>query len=385
MNWKDEKFKFETRAIHAGQKPDPSTGAIMTPVYLSSTFVQSSPGVHKGYDYSRADNPTREAFENCLANLEGAKFGHAFGSGCGAMTTLLHLLKAGDHVVCSDDVYGGTFRLFDQVIRNNGIDFDFVNMTDVSNVEKALKPNTKLIWMETPTNPLMKLCDIRAICKVGKEKAIISVVDNTFMSPFFQKPLELGADISMHSTTKYIGGHSDLIGGATVTNNSELADKIKYLQKSMGAIPSPFDCFMGLRSLKTLAVRMKTHEQNAKVIADFLENHKKIDKVVYPGLKSHPQYDLACEQMTGFGGMITFFIKGGLDNAVKFLEKVEVFTLAESLGGVESLVEHPAIMTHASVPKEIREKIGLSDSLIRISVGIEDVTDLVADIEQALG
>jgi cystathionine gamma-lyase len=378
-----EKMKFSTRAIHAGQQPDPTTGAIMTPVYLTSTYVQQSPGVHKGWDYSRSHNPTRAAYESCIANLEGGQFGFAFASGCAATTAVLHVLKQGDHVVAFDDMYGGTFRLFDKVLRHNGYEFTYTDLTSVENFEKAIQPNTKMVWLETPTNPTLKLTDIAAIAKIAKQKNIIVAVDNTFMSPYFQRPLELGADIVVHSATKYIGGHSDMVGGVAVTNNAQLAEKIGFMSNSMGGIQSPFDSFLALRSLKTLLIRMKAHAENAAKVAHYLETHPLVDKVVYPGLKSHPQHALAQQQMHGFGGMITFFIKGGLEASRKFLESVEVFALAESLGGVESLIEHPAIMTHASVPAEQRKKLGIDDSLIRLSVGIEDCDDLLADLKQA--
>lgn len=381
--WLTSRFGFDTRAIHAGQEPDPSTGAIMTPVYLTSTYVQESPGVHKGYDYSRTHNPTRKAYEACLANLENAQHGFAFGSGCAASTTILHLLKQGDHVVCSDDVYGGTFRLFDKVIRHNGIEFSFVDLSKAENLTAALRPNTKMIWIETPTNPMLKLIDIAAIASVAKSRAILTVVDNTFMSPYFQRPLDLGADLAYHSTTKYVGGHSDMVGGAVLTSRADLAERMGFLQNSIGAIPGPFDCFLAMRSLKTLGVRMRAHESNAKKVAQFLESHPKVARVVYPGLESHPQHALAKKQMLGFGGMMTFYIKGDLGNARKFLENVSVFSLAESLGGVESLIEHPAIMTHASIPPENRKKLGIDDTLIRLSVGIEDCDDLIRDLETA--
>jgi cystathionine gamma-lyase len=355
----DRKVDFATRAIHAGQNPDPTTGAIMTPVYLTSTYVQESPGVHKGYEYSRTGNPTRKAYEDCLASLESGKYGFAFASGCAATTTVMHLLKAGDHVVACDDMYGGTFRLFDKVLRHNGIEFSFVDLTNPESFEKAIQPNTKLIWIETPTNPMLKLVD-------------------------FQRPLELGADVVVHSTTKYINGHSDVVGGAVVTNRQDLAERIAFLSNSMGGIQSTFDAFLCMRSLKTLPVRMRTHEANAKTIATFLEGHARVEKVIYPGLASHPQHALAKEQMSGFGGMITFYIKGGMPESRGFLEKVKIFSLAESLGGVESLIEHPAIMTHASVPAENRKALGISDNLVRLSVGIEDVQDLLWDLEQAL-
>ena len=378
-----QELGFSTRAIHAGQHPDPSTGAIMTPVYLSSTYVQESPGVHKGWEYSRTHNPTRKAFENCIASLEDAKYGFAFASGCAATTTILHLLKQGDHVVAMDDMYGGTFRLFDKILRHNGIEFSFVDLTNTQNLQSALKPNTKMIWIETPTNPTLKLADIQKISSLAKAKAITTVVDNTFMSPYFQKPLNLGADIVVHSVTKYIGGHSDVVGGVAVTNTPALAERLAFLSNSMGGIMGAFDAFMCLRSLKTLPLRMSAHQKNALQIAEFLQSHPLVQKVVYPGLSSHPQHDLAKAQMSGFGGMITFYIKGGLAAARKFLESVKIFSVAESLGGVESLVEHPAIMTHASVPAEQRKILGIDDSLIRLSVGVEDTEDLVKDLKNA--
>ncbi len=378
-----DKMKFNTRAIHAGQNPDPSTGAIMTPVYLTSTYVQESPGVHKGWEYSRTHNPTRRAYENCIANLESAKYGFAFASGCAATTTVLHMLKMGDHVVAMDDMYGGTFRLFNRVLKNNGIEFSFIDLTDSNNLESALQSNTKMIWIETPTNPTLKLADIRTICEIAHKKNILVVVDNTFMSPYFQRPIELGADIVVHSATKYIGGHSDVVGGVAVTSNAEIAEKLAFLSNSMGGVQGAFDAFLALRSLKTLPLRMKAHAENAQKVAEFLEKHPKVQKVLYPGLSSHPQHALAKKQMHGFGGMITFFIKGGLPAARHFLESVQVFALAESLGGVESLIEHPAIMTHASVPAEQRKILGIDDSLIRLSVGVEDCDDLISDLKQA--
>lgn len=376
-------MKFSTRAIHAGQSPDPTTGAIMTPVYLTSTYVQESPGVHKGWEYSRTHNPTRKAYENCIASLESAQYGFAFASGCAATTTVLHLLQKGDHVVAMDDMYGGTYRLFDKVLRHQGLEFSYTDLTNIENFKLSLQPNTKMVWLETPTNPTLKLTDISAICQLAHQKNILVVVDNTFMSPFFQRPIELGADIVVHSATKYIGGHSDMVGGVAVTNRSDLSEKIAFLSNSMGAIQGAFDSFLALRSLKTLPLRMKAHQENAIIIAKYLESHALVEKVVYPGLPSHPQHELALQQMLGFGGMITFFIKGGLAASRKFLESVQVFALAESLGGVESLIEHPAIMTHASVPVEQRKKLGIDDSLIRLSVGIEDIEDLMADLKQA--
>jgi cystathionine gamma-lyase len=382
-NNNDKNFGFSTRAIHAGQNPDPTTGAIMTPVYLTSTFVQESPGVHKGWEYSRSHNPTRKAFENCLASLESGKYGFAFASGCAATTTVLHILKSGDHVIAMDDMYGGTFRLFERVLKNNGIEFSYVDLTNPNHFSKAVKQNTKMVWIETPTNPTLKLVDIQNIATQAKPHGILTVVDNTFMSPYFQRPLELGADIVVHSVTKYIGGHSDVVGGAAVTSRVEIAERLAFLSNSMGGIMAPFDSFMCLRSLKTLPIRMKTHEQNALKIADFLQNSEKVERVIYPGLSSHPQHELAKKQMKGYGGMITFFIKGGMTAARTFLESVKLFSLAESLGGVESLIEHPAIMTHASVPAEVRKQLGIDDSLIRLSVGIEDIDDLLSDLKEA--
>jgi cystathionine gamma-lyase len=374
---------FATRAIHAGQSPDPATGAIMTPVYMTSTYVQESPGVHKGWEYSRTHNPTRKAYEDCLASLEGGEFGFAFASGCAATTTIMQMLQNGDHVIAGDDMYGGTFRLFNRVLRNNGLDFSYIDLTNPENFSKAVKSNTKLVWLETPTNPTLKLVDIKKIAQMASEKGIITVVDNTFMSPYFQQPLKLGADIVVHSATKYIGGHSDVVGGVAATNRTDLAEKLAFLSNSMGGIQGAFDSFMCLRSLKTLPLRMKAHATNAMAVAEFLESHPKVQKVLYPGLKSHPQHALAKEQMSGMGGMITFYIKGGLKEARTFLENVQIFALAESLGGVESLVEHPAIMTHASVPMENRKALGIDDTLIRLSVGIEDLEDLLGDLKSA--
>ncbi len=384
MSWQPKEFGFETRAIHAGQEPDPTTGAIMTPVYLTSTYVQESPGVHRGYEYSRTHNPTRKAFEACLANLENGYAGFAYSSGCAATTTVMHLLKSGDHVVAMDDMYGGTFRLFDKVLQHHGLQFSYADLTKSDALAKALKPNTKMIWLETPTNPTLKLADIAAAVKIAKAKGILVAVDNTFMSPYFQRPLDLGADIVVHSTTKYINGHSDIVGGAVIVNTKDLAEQVAFLSNSMGTSGGAMDAFFGLRSLKTLAVRMQTHEKNATAIAQFLEKHPKVERVVYPGLSSHPQHALAKQQMTGFGGMITMYIKGGLESARRMLENVRVFSLAESLGGVESLIEHPAIMTHASIPAENRKALGIDDSLIRLSVGIESLADLQRDLEQAL-
>lgn len=376
--------RFETRAIHAGCEPDSGTGAIMTPIFQTSTYVQESPGKHKGYDYSRTHNPTRTALEKNIASLEEGKYGLAFSSGMSAITAITHMLSAGDHIICSDDVYGGTFRLFDKVLKKFNLEFDFIDLTSLQSLERYIKNTTKLVWLESPSNPLLKLIDIEATARIAKSCGIVTVVDNTFATPFFQKPLKLGADIVMHSTTKYLNGHSDVIGGALVMNDQELYTKLQFLQNAAGGVPGPFDCFLVLRGIKTLAIRMERHAGNALKIAQFLENHPKVRKVIYPGLSSHPQHELAKKQMTGFGGIVTFFIKGGLEAARKFLERVTVFSLAESLGGVESLIEHPAIMTHASLPKEVREKIGITDELIRVSVGIENVDDLIDDLKQAI-
>lgn len=377
-------MKFETKVIHAGQMPDPSTGAIMPPIYQTSTYVQEAPGKHKGYEYSRSSNPTRKALEANLAALENAKFGLAFASGCAAMTTVMHLFKNGDHIICSDDVYGGTYRLFTKVLNHNGLEFTFVDMTDVQNIKRAVQKNTKAVWIETPTNPMLKLVDLNAAISFCGSKKIVTIVDNTFMSPCFQRPLDLGADVIVHSTTKFLNGHSDLIGGAVVTNDSALSQRLYFLQNAIGAVPGPFDSWLVLRGIKTLALRMKAHEANAMKIAAFLEKHPSIEKVIYPGLPSHPQHRLAKKQMSGFGGMISVVVKGGLKNALRFLQSTKLFSLAESLGGVESLIEHPVIMTHASVPKEIREKLGIVDGLVRLSVGIEAAEDLIEDLKQAL-
>jgi cystathionine gamma-lyase len=383
-DWSEKEFGFETRAIHAGQEPDPTTGAIMTPVYLTSTYVQESPGRHKGYEYSRSHNPTRKAYEDCLANLEGGKHGFAFASGCAATTTTLHLLSSGDHVVAADDLYGGTVRLFDRVFKQMGIEVTYANLSEPGAYKSAVRANTKMVWIETPTNPMLRLIDIKKVADEAHANNAIVVVDNTFMSPYFQRPMTLGADIVLHSTTKYIGGHSDMVGGALICSRADLAEKIAFFSNSLGAIGSPFDAFLAMRSLKTLAVRMRQHEVNAAQVVKFLSEHKKVENLIYPGLKNHPQHDLAKNQMTGFGGMISFYVKGGIAETRSFLEKVSVFSLAESLGGVESLVNHPAIMTHASVPLERRQKLGITDNLVRLSVGIEDSEDLIKDLDGAL-
>ncbi len=379
-----KKFGFGTRAIHAGQEPEPITGAIMTPIYQTSTYVQKSPGEHTGYEYSRTQNPTRHAFEDCVASLEKGDYGISFSSGCAAQTTILHTLSPGAHVISGDDIYGGTYRLFTKVLADRNFEFSFVDFTNLENVKNAITDKTEMIWLESPTNPLLKISDIKAVCEIAKKHNLLVVVDNTFMSPYFQNPLVLGADIVMHSTTKYINGHSDVVGGIVVTNNEEIAEKLHFLQNSIGAVPGPWDCWLVMRGIKTLHVRMRQHGKSAMRIAKWLEEHPKVERVVYPGLESHPQHEIAKEQMSGFGGMITFFVKGGLPVARTMLEKVKIFALAESLGGVESLIEHPAIMTHASVPAEIRAELGISDALVRLSVGIEDIDDLLADLEQAL-
>ena len=386
MNNRKNSQGFSTRAIHAGQRPDPTTGAVMTPIYATSTYAQESPGVNKGYEYARGKNPTREAFEACIADLEGGTHGFAFASGMAATSTALELLDAGAHIVTGDDLYGGSWRLFERVRRRSmGLDFAYVNLSDLSAVEAAITDKTKMLWVETPTNPLMKLADIAALSKVAKAHGLLLVVDNTFATPWSQQPLSHGADIVMHSATKYLNGHSDIIGGVLVTKNPELATQIKFLQNSVGGVMGPFDAFLANRGLKTLGLRMKAHNENALAVARWLESHAGVQRVIYPGLDSHPQHDLARRQMNGaFGGMVTVLIDGDLARTKRVLERVEVFTLAESLGGVESLVNHPAIMTHASVPKEVREAGGVTDNLIRLSVGVEDVADLIADLDQAL-
>ncbi len=381
---------FGTLAIHAGQRPDPSTGAVMTPVYMTSTFVQASPGVVKdGYDYARSKNPTRTALEGNLAALEGGRFGLCFASGLAAFDCLLHTLNAGDHVVLCDDVYGGTFRLLDKAYKQLGIEFTRVDMTDLGATERAFTPRTRLVWIETPTNPLLKIVDIPAVVEIarkapGQKEPILIGVDNTFATPYLQNPLALGADVVHHSSTKYLGGHSDIVGGALVTSDEPLAQRLRFLQNAVGAVPGALDCFMLLRSTKTLHVRMDRHCRNAMEVARFLETHKAIERVTYPGLASHPQHALAKRQMRGFGGMVTCVVKGGLNASRRMLERVRLFSLAESLGGVESLIEHPAIMTHASVPPENRAALGISDGLVRLSVGIEDGADLIDDLRSAL-
>jgi cystathionine gamma-lyase len=377
---------FATRVIHAGQAPDPSTGAIMPPIYATSTYVQDSPGVHKGYEYSRSQNPTRMAYERCIADLESGERGYAFASGLAAIATLLDALDSGSHVVAMDDLYGGSYRLFERVRRRSaGLDFSFVDMARIENLEAAVRPETRLIWVETPTNPLLKLVDLEAVANFARKRGILTACDNTFATPWVQRPLELGFDVVMHSATKYLNGHSDMVGGILVVgDNAALADQLTFLQNAVGAIQGPFDSFLALRGLKTLALRMERHCTNAMAVAEYLERHPKVERVVYPGLQSHPQHALAEQQMDAPGGMVTAFLKGGLAEARRFLERVEVFALAESLGGVESLIEHPAIMTHASIPPENRAALGISDGLVRLSVGIEGEDDLVADLANAL-
>ena len=380
-----EKKKFATRTIHAGQDPDPTTGAIMQPIYATSTYVQESPGVHKGYEYSRTQNPTRMAYERCVADLESGTHGFAFASGMAATGTLLELVDSGSHIIAMDDLYGGTRRLFSGVReRSAGLNFSYVDLSDLDAAENAFRDDTAMVWIETPTNPLLKLVDLKAIVALAKKSGAIVVVDNTFATPYLQRPLELGCDIVMHSATKFINGHSDMVGGVVATSSDELAERLAYLQNSIGSVSGPFDSFLALRGLKTLDVRMERHCSSALHIAKWLESHDKVESVIYPGLESHPQHELAKKQMPGFGGIVTFFIKGDLENARRFLERCEVFALAESLGGVESLVDHPAIMTHASVPEKERVALGISDTLIRLSVGIESVDDLIADLDQAL-
>ena len=384
---------FATRTIHAGQSPDPTTGAIMPPIYATSTYAQSSPGVHKGYEYSRSQNPTRFAYERCVADLEHGTRGFAFASGLAATATFLELLKPGDHVVASDDMYGGSRRLFTRVRESSaGLKFTYVDLRDARQVEAAIRPDTRMLWVETPSNPMLKLADLAALSAIARRHKMLAAADNTFATPYLQRPLETGFDVVMHSGTKYLSGHSDVVNGVLVVgDNPELSERLTFLQNSIGAVSGPFDSFLALRGLKTLALRMQRHCENALELASFLERHPKVERVHYPGLASHPQHALAREQMrdprgqSAYGGMISIELKGGLEESRRFLERCEVFALAESLGGVESLIEHPAIMTHASVPREARVALGISDTLCRLSVGIEDVSDLKADLQQALG
>ena len=388
MSQSDKNYAFATRTIHGGQEVDPSTGAVMPPIYTSSTYVQSSPGVHQGFEYSRSHNPTRFAYERCIANLEEGKAGYAFASGMAATSTILELLDNGSKIIAMDDLYGGTYRLLENVRkRTAGHHIDYIDLTEVAKFEAAMTADTKMVWLETPTNPMLKLVDIKRISEIAKNvnPNVIVVVDNTFATPYNQKPLSLGADIVMHSATKYINGHSDMVGGMVVVgDNDELVEQMTYLQNAIGSVAGPFDSYLALRGVKTLALRMRQHNESAMTIANWLEQHPKVDKVIFPGLESHPQHELAKEQMSGFGGMISFFVKGGLEEARVFLENVEIFALAESLGGVESLIEHPAIMTHASIPPDQRQELGIHDNFIRLSVGVEDTGDLIADIETAL-
>ena len=384
-------MKFSTRAIHVGQEPDPATGATIVPIYQTSTYTQDEVGVHKGYDYSRTVNPTRSALEKQLASLEDGAFASAFASGVAATTAVLSALSAGDHSVVSDDLYGGTYRLFSHVLSRYGLEFTYVDMTDLAAIRAAVRPNTKLFWVETPTNPMLKLVDLRAVAGLrsalgasGNARKPILAVDNTFATPYFQQPLSLGADVVVHSTTKYIGGHSDVIGGVAVTSDPDLYDILRFYQNSAGAIPGPHDAWLTMRGAKTLAIRMRQHERNARRIAEFLEQHPSVARVYYPGLASHPQHELARRQMTGFGGMVSFVLEGAPERGIDFAKRLKYFSLAESLGGVESLICHPARMTHGSIPKEDRERRGITDGLLRLSVGIEDVDDLIADLEQAL-
>ena len=379
-------MKFGTKAIHAGVAPDPHTGAIMTPIYQTSTYAQESPGKHKGYEYSRTHNPTRTALQDSLAALEGGKWGLCFSSGLGAMDTLLKLFKPGDEIISTDDLYGGSYRIFKRVYEAFGLKFHFVPMQNMDAIREKINANTRMIWVETPTNPLMNIIDIKACAALAKEHKLLLAVDNTFCSPYLQNPLALGADIVMHSVTKYIGGHSDVVMGALVLNDDELHERLMFLQNACGAVPGPQDCFLVLRGIKTLHIRMQRHCENGRKVAQYLAQHPKVGKVYWPGLEDHPNHAVAKTQMRDFGGMISFTLKGDvMEDAIKVLERLEYFTLAESLGGVESLCGHPASMTHASIPREDRDRIGLKDSLIRLSVGIEDIEDLLADLEQAIG
>jgi len=385
----EKRHGFATRAIHIGQEPDPATGAIMTPVYLTSTYVQKSPGVHKGFDYSRSINPTRLAYERCVADLENGKRGFAFASGLAGMATVLELLDSGSHVISSDDLYGGTFRLFERVRKtSSNLEFTFLDLTDLSRLKAAVKPNTRMVWVETPSNPLLKLIDLEGVAKFASENGLLAVCDNTFASPWIQRPLDLGFNIVVHSATKYLNGHSDIVGGVVVTgpdkHGIKISERIGYLQNAVGGIASPFDSFLAMRSLKTLALRMERHCENAAQLAQWLEEYPKVRRVLYPGLASHPQHELAKRQMYRFGGMITIYLDSDLSGSHRLLENAKLFSLAESLGGVESLIEHPASMTHASIPPEQRAALGIDDSLVRLSVGVEDLDDLRNDLSHAL-
>ncbi|HIA55816.1 MAG TPA: cystathionine gamma-synthase [Candidatus Melainabacteria bacterium] len=386
-----DKMKFSTRAIHAGQDPEPTSGAVNVPVFFTSTYVHEELDQYKakGYWYGRSNNPTRTALETCLASLENGKHGLCFASGMAATSATMNLLQSGDHVVCEEDVYGGTYRLFEKVLTRYGLTFTYVDGSKPENIEKAIKPNTKMLWFETPTNPLLRLVDLKALVDIArkhstKERKLLTVIDNTFASPYLQNPLDYGIDVVVHSTTKFIGGHSDVVGGAVITNDEQVYEQVKFHQNAIGGTPGPMDCYLTMRGLKTLAIRMQAHEKNAAEIAKFLESHPAVERVLYPGLKSHPQHELAKKQMRGFGGMVTFVVKGGLDNAKKVMGATKLFVLAESLGGVESLMTHPAVMTHGAVPREEREARGFVDGLVRLSVGIEDLDDLMEDLKNAL-
>ncbi len=377
--------RFATRAIHVGQEPEPATGALAVPIYQTSTFAQIAPGIHKGYDYSRTDNPTRTALQAALASLELAEYCLAFSSGMGASTTAMLLLKQGDQVVSTRDVYGGTYRLFRRVFKDFGLTFSFVETSDLGEIERAMTKRTRLVWIESPTNPLLRITDIKGAAKLAHRHGALCLVDNTFASPFFQRPLSLGADLVLHSTTKYIAGHSDVVGGAICLNDRPLYERLKFMQNAAGATPSPFDCFLTLRGMKTLALRMREHEKNATCIAQFLKDHRRVQRVYYPGRPDHSGHKIAASQMDGFSGMVSFEVKGGLEEARRVLGRLRLFKIAESLGSIESLVELPAVMTHASIPKEVRKRTGIGEGLVRLSVGIEDIQDLLEDLDQALG
>ena len=377
-------MRFETLAIHSGRQPDPTTGALATPIYQTSTFVFEDVGVTRGYDYSRTANPTRKALENCIAELEGGKAGFAFATGMAAETTVMHLLKAGDHVISGDDIYGGTYRLFNEVMKEFGLEFTFLRMDDGERIEEAIRPNTRMIWMETPSNPLLNIVDIEMVVDIARRHNLMTVADNTFPTPYFLRPIEYGVDLVVHSTTKYLNGHCDVVGGAVVTTTDELTERVQFLLNALGTCASPFDCWLVLRGIKTLPVRMMRQEENAAQVAAYLEKHPKVEKVFYPGLKSHPGHEIAMRQMGGFGSVVSFEIEGGIEAVNSFLRSVTIFSLAESLGGVDSLVEHPATMSHASMPEDVRRGVGITDSLIRLSVGLENVDDLIEDLAQAL-
>lgn len=377
-------MRFQTKAIHVGQDPEPRTGAVTVPIYQTSTFAQDDIGIHRGHEYSRSSNPTRDAYQDCLAALESAQHGLAFSSGMGAITSVTSLLSRGDHVVCGDDVYGGTFRVFDKVFRRFGIEFSFVDASNPDAVTEAMRDTTKMVWVESPTNPMLKVSDIRALAERCRDRGVLLGVDNTFMSPALQRPLELGATLVMHSTTKYVGGHSDVVGGFVATNDDDLAERLAFIQNAMGAVCGPFDAWLTLRGIKTLGLRMERHEANARRVAEFLDGHARVERVIWPGLPSHPGHELQRSQADGFGGIVSFYVEGGLEAARRVCRETKYFFLAESLGGVESLIEHPAIMTHASVPAETRAALGITDAFLRLSVGVEDGEDLIEDLDRAL-